>query len=223
MKELAVLLLLLSKAVVAETFADAVNRIESEWATIHYGLPKDKQAAAYQPLLEKTIALAKHYPKSAEPIYWEAVIKANNAEYEDTVSALNTINEVHKLLDKVIVINPNAVNGSAYVVLGALYYMTPAWPIAFGDNDKAEELLQKALKINPKGIDSNYFYGNFLLSKNEFKAAETYFNNAIAAPVRPNQAYGDNELKKEAEAALQKAKQGKKNESNSILSPLFGS
>jgi len=72
------------------------------------------------------------------------------------------------------------------------------------------ELLQKALKINPKGIDSNYFYGDFLLSKSEFKAAETYFANAIAAPVRSNQAYSDNELKKAAKAALQKAKQGKK-------------
>jgi Tfp pilus assembly protein PilF len=48
---------------------------------------------------------------------------------------------------------------------GALYYQVPGWPIGFGDKDKANELLKKALALNPDGIDPNYFYGDFLLKE----------------------------------------------------------
>ncbi len=223
MKIFAALLLLLSQSAIAASLVESVDAIESEWAKIHYGMPKDKQSAAYKLLLQKTDDLAKEYPKAAEPIYWQAVIKANNAEHEGGVDALNSIQDVKALLEKSIEINPKAMDGSAYVVLGTLYYMTPAWPIAFGDNDEAEEKLKEALKINPKGIDSNFYYGDFLMSKGQHKAAELFLNNAIAAPVRPNQTYVDNELKKEAKAALENAKKGKSNDSNSIFSSLFGS
>jgi len=113
---------------------------------------------------------------------------------------------VRRLLNLAIAIQPDVMDGSAYVVLGSLYYLTPAWPIAFGDNDKAEEFLKKALAINPNGIDGNYFYGDFLLSQDKFKEAEMYFNKALSAPVRPEQVYGDNELKKLAQSGLAKAK-----------------
>ena len=33
--------------------------------------------------------------------------------------------------------------------LGVLYYKVPGWPIGFGDKDKARDLLQKALAVNP--------------------------------------------------------------------------
>ena len=46
-------------------------------------------------------------------------------------------------------------DGSAYNSLGVLYYKVPGWPVGFGDKAKARELLQKALAINPKGIDAN--------------------------------------------------------------------
>jgi hypothetical protein len=35
--------------------------------------------------------------------------------------------------------------------------MVPGWPIAYGDTNKADALLKKALVINPNTIDANYF------------------------------------------------------------------
>ena len=35
--------------------------------------------------------------------------------------------------------------GSAYTSLGTLYFKVPGWPVGFGDEEKAEELLRKAL------------------------------------------------------------------------------
>ena len=51
---------------------------------------------------------------------------------------------------KAIEINPQAMDGSAYVTLGTLYYMAPKWPIGFGDEATAQKMLQTALKINRK-------------------------------------------------------------------------
>jgi len=99
--------------------------------------------------------------------------------------------------------------GSAYVMLGTLYYMAPMWPIGFGDDATAQKMLQTALQINPDGIDSNYFYGDFLLAHNKLDEAETYFKHAIAAPVRPEQLHADIQLKEEATRALRNTQERK--------------
>ncbi|MGR9052853.1 MAG: tetratricopeptide repeat protein, partial [Gammaproteobacteria bacterium] len=136
--------------------------------------------------------------------FWRAVIKATNAEHQDGLTALNAIRDARNLLLKAIDITPDAMNGSAYTTLGTLYYLAPGWPLAFGDTDKAEALLKTALKINPLGIDTNYYYGDFLLKQNELKKALYYFERAIKAPVRSEQLYADNHLKAEAEQAYRK-------------------
>ena len=48
---------------------------------------------------------------------------------------------------------------------GFPYYQVPGWPVGFGDDEKAEQLLKQALAINPTGIDPNFFYGDFLLDQ----------------------------------------------------------
>jgi tetratricopeptide (TPR) repeat protein len=199
-----VALLLLSSHSVADTLSNALQSIESEWAAIYYKSPKAEQSRAYQKLLDKTARLEKQHPNAAEPIFWEAVIKATYADHQDAISALSLVKEAKELLHKAINIDPNAMDGSAYVTLGTLYYMVPKWPIAFGDDDKAKDLLETALKINPKGIDSNYYYGDFLLSLNRPREAKQYFEKAANAPARPEQVFADSQLKAEARLALNK-------------------
>jgi len=67
-------------------------------------------------------------------------------------------------------------------------------------------LLKKALEINPDGIDANYFYGDFLLSQNQFQQAGNYFKKALAAPIQPGHALGNNDFKQKAKTALENAK-----------------
>lgn len=202
-----VALLLLSTQCLAEMLSNSLQDIDSEWAKIYYGTSRQEQGRAYAHLLDKIMALSHQYPANAEAIFWQAVVKASYAEHQDPISALDAIQDARNLLTKVIQINPKAMNGSAYTILGTLYYMAPKWPISFGDDAVAQEMLQAGLKINPNGIDTNYFYGDFLLSNNFPREAEKYFEKALAAPIRSNQPYSDNQLKEEAEAALKKAKQ----------------
>jgi tetratricopeptide (TPR) repeat protein len=218
-----VALLLLSSQSFAESLNDSLQGIESEWASIYYNTPKQKQESAYTRLLDKTINLSKQYPNNAEPIIWEAIVKATNADHQDAISALEAIHVARDLLLKAIEISPQAMNGSAYVTLGTLYYMAPKWPIGFGDEETAQKMLQTALKINPNGIESNYFYGDFLLSNNKLNEAEIYFKRAMALPVRKEQSYSDNQLKEQARLALKNTKERKLSTAKGLFASVFNS
>ena len=218
-----VALLLLSPQSFAESLNDSLQRIESEWASIYYSTPKQKQGPAYSELLDKTIHLSRQHPNKAEPIIWEAIVKATNADHQDAVSALESIHDARDLLLKAIEINPQAMDGSAYVTLGTLYYMAPKWPIGFGDEETAQKMLQTALKINPNGIESNYFYGDFLLSNNNFNEAEKYFKRAIAIPARAEQFYADNQLKEQARIALKNTHESRISATKGLFASVFNS
>jgi len=218
-----VALLLLSPQSFAESLNDSLQRIESEWASIYYSTSKQKQGPAYSELLDKTIHLSRQHPNKAEPIIWEAIVKATNADHQDAVSALESIHDARDLLLKAIEINPQAMDGSAYVTLGTLYYMAPKWPIGFGDEETAQKMLQTALKINPNGIESNYFYGDFLLSNNNFNEAEKYFKRAIAIPARAEQFYADNQLKEQARIALKNTHESRISATKGLFASVFNS
>ena len=73
----------------------------------------------------------------------------------------------------------------------------PGWPVGFGDDDKAEELLKKALTMNPSGIDSNYFYADFLISEKRYAQAREYLLKAQQAPARQGRSVADAGRKQE--------------------------
>jgi Tfp pilus assembly protein PilF len=123
------------------------------------------------------------------------------------LNALKLVGQSKTLLLESIALNPNALHGSAYTSLGSLYYKVPVWPMSFGDKDKAKEYLEKSLEMNPKGIDSNYFYADFLYEQGRYGRAVEYFERAIAAPARPGREDADQGRRKEAKEALLKAKQ----------------
>jgi len=203
-KLLLALLLLLSTATFADSLKDTLNRIEAEWAKIYYSLPDAAKSAAYAKLLEETTNASRQHPKDMGLIFWQAVVKASYADHQDPVSALQSVHEVRSLLTKVITVDPKTVDGSAYVVLGTLYHKVPAWPVAFGDDTEAEKMLKMALKISPNSIDSNFYYGEFLIDKGKGKEAEAYFERASKAPIRPEQIFADSQLQNEAKQALNK-------------------
>ncbi|MBK8817140.1 MAG: hypothetical protein IPN42_17285 [Methylococcaceae bacterium] len=215
--------LILSFQCLADELPSSVNAIENEWASIYYNFPKDKQEIAYSDLLKKAESLSTQFPNNSEPLFWQAVIIATKAELQEGFSALKSVHKSKDLLIEAIKLNPKTANGSAYVTLGTLYYMVPQWPIGFGDNEKAEQMFIAALKINPTGIDANYFYGDFLLSNNKPKEAQRFFEIAIKSPTRKEQSYADEQLKAEAKLALSHAKDRKLNAIKSAFLSLFNS
>ncbi len=67
-------------------------------------------------------------------------------------------------------------------------------------------MLKKALEINPKGIDPNYFYGDFLAEDGRSKEAKVYLTRAKQAEPRLNRLLADKGRQLEIDAALEKLK-----------------
>ena len=76
---------------------------------------------------------------------------------------------------------------------------------SFGDHDKAREYLERALKINPNGIDPNYFYADFLLERGEYAKALEHFRKALNAPARPGREDADAGRKADIQEGIGKA------------------
>ncbi len=216
-------LLLTSGNLFASTINSEINSIESRWANIYYAENSTQQKDHFPALIKQTQELAKKHPKQVEPLIWQAILIATNAAYEAPFDALHSINKAKTLLEHCIKKQPKALSGAAQVALATLYYMTPGWPISFGDDARAETLFKKALQINPLSIDSNYFYGDYLLTKNDIKNARTYFKRAIEAPIRKNQQFADIQLKKEAFTALKNTEDRKLTADKSRFLSLFSS
>ena len=113
------------------------------------------------------------------------------------------------LYEEAIQLDGNVLDGSAYNSLGVLYYKVPGWPLGFGDKTKAQVLLQKALAINPQGIDPNFFYGEYLLETRRADEAVAYLERALQAPPRPGRPLADSGRRDEARALLARARDTK--------------
>lgn len=207
-----------------EVIHQAVSQLESRWANIRYQIEPANKVQKFDLLVKQAHQLSQNYPGRAEPLIWEAIILCTLAGEKGGLTALDMITRSQSLLLAAIELDPNALGGSAQVTLGSLYYLVPGWPISFGNDDVAQRYLQAALKINPDGIDPNYFYGDFLLNQGDYEQAEYYFKKAMTAPERPQQMLADSELKQEAKLALNRAiqKQGSQlSQFSTLLKSLF--
>ena len=218
-----VYLILFAAPLQASELTNVIAHLESDWASAYYQTDETRQRQTYPLLLEKAAELTRHYPNAAEPKIWQATIIATNATFQSSFSALSSLESAKILLEQAIAQNPNALDGAAYVTLGTLYYMVPGWPVSFGDNQLAEQMLKASLKINPNGIDANYFYADYLLQQDRSAEAEEYLHKAIQAPLRKQQIFADSQLQNEAKLALVNTRQRKSNAGKNKLQSLFTS
>lgn len=183
---------------------DTVSQLQQRWAEVKYAAPAGEQERRFQALAaEADQALARN-PDRAEVLIWHGIIVASYAGAKGGLGALGLAKDARKDFESALKINPQALSGSAYTSLGSLYYQVPGWPIGFGDDKKAVENLRQGLAINPHGIDSNYFYGDYLFRHGQYDDAEAYLRKALQAEPRPGRKLADDGRRKEIDALLEK-------------------
>lgn len=175
----------------APSFDDTLLALQEQWAHIHYEVPKDQKPALYEALDAQLQALASSNPGRPEPLIWRGIVLSTWAGAKGGLGALGLVKDARRLFEQSLTLSEDALQGSAYTSLGSLYYQVPGWPIAFGDDKKARELLEKAIQINPDGIDSNYFYADYWLEQGERAKAKQYFTKALQAQDRPARPIAD--------------------------------
>lgn len=194
-----------AEPVAVDPAAQTLKTLQDEWALIKYQTPdEDSQEVAIANLAKKAGEAVKQFPASNEIKVWDAIILATKAGINGGLDALDDAEEAKSLLEQVEKVAPRTLDGSVYTSLGSLYFKVPGWPVGFGDNDKAEAYLKKAVALNPSGIDSNFFYGEFLLDQGKKPEAKAALEKALKAPAREGREVADAGRKAEAEALLAK-------------------
>ena len=200
-------LLLLPAMVFAQSTDDIVSELQKNWAIANYEMSGDAQVDAYEALIEKANAAVANNSGSAEILVWNGIIKSAYAGVKGGLGALSYAKDARKSLEASLKIDDQALNGSAYASLGTLYSKVPGWPVGFGNDKKAVQFLQKALEINPDGIDPNYFYADYLRDNKDYESAEKYLLKAQEAAPRADRPVADTGRQQEISVALAEVRQ----------------
>ncbi len=185
---------------------DAVVDLQHDWEVIKYQTPNAEREKRFEALAAKAHQVSETYAGRSEALIWEGIITASWAGDKGGLGALGLAKKAKALYESALKIDPNALDGSAYTSLAVLYYKVPGWPVSFGDKDKARELLQKGLTLNPKGIDPNFFYGELLSETHHADEALPYLERALQAPSRPGRQISDAGRRDEVRALMAKIK-----------------
>lgn len=185
----------------------SIQYLQTRWAEINYQLPEAEREKAFADLVKEAESSGRAHSQDAAYLIWEGIIRSTYAGAKGGLGALGEAKAARKLFERAIELQPGALAGSAHTSLGSLYYQVPSWPIGFGNPEKAEALLLQGLSYNPEGIDSHYFYGDFLLEQKQYQQAITHFETALNAPPRPQRASADAGRKEEIQLSLKLARE----------------
>jgi tetratricopeptide (TPR) repeat protein len=181
--------------------------IQQAWAHTNYEVPAgDAREQAFDALEKRAEAFTKAHPTRAESLIWEGIVESSYAGAKGGFGALSLCKEARGNLEAALKLDPTALDGSAYTSLGTLYYKVPGFPIGFGDHDKAAKLLQQALKMNPNGIDPNYFYAEYLYEDGQYAQSLQYLAKASGAVPRAGRETADKGRRLEIAALTAKVK-----------------
>ena len=185
-------------------FDDALLKLQQSWASVNYEYDGKEQEEVFEKLNLEAEQLAFNYPDKAEAWIWKGIVESSFAGAKGGLGALSLAKQAKQSFEKAIEIDGTALSGSAYTSLGTLYHKVPGWPIAFGDDDDAKIFLEKALTINPNGLDANYFYGEFMLDERKYEKAKSYLVKAKSAPARELRPLADKYRQGEIDVLLAK-------------------
>lgn len=185
---------------------DAVTALQRDWEVIRYQTPASEREKRFEALAAKAHETSTRFPGRAEPLVWEGIIVSSLAGERGGLGALGLVKQAKGLYEQAIEIDAKALEGSAYNSLGVLYYKVPGWPIGFGDKAKAKDLLQRALAVNPQGIDPNFFYAEYLVETKQSEQALAYLEKALQAPPRPGRQIADTGRREEVRALMGRLK-----------------
>lgn len=140
---------------------------------------------------------------SLESNFWLAVNYGSFGQEKGIMKSLSLISPIKQCAEKVIDIDESYFYGGPWRVLGRLYNKAPGFPFSIGDNKKAKECLEKAVKLGPKFYLNHLFLAEFYSSNWETAKAKEHLEWILNAPLNRNHEREDQAYKGEAESLLE--------------------
>ena len=186
----------------ATAFEGELFSLKNRWEHTVTDMPANERESTLKTLAGEVEQLVEEHQDEADVLVWQGIILASYARERGGLGALGTAGDARDALEKAIEIDPQGLNGSAYVTLGALYDRAPGRPLGFGNSETAERMFQRALEIRPDGIDVNYYYAAFLKEEGNEQAAREHAQRAVNGNARENRQVSDEALRRDAETLL---------------------
>jgi tetratricopeptide (TPR) repeat protein len=188
----------------AATPEELVRPVQDRWAQIRYGLPERERASQYHALALQARELAETNPYLAEPLVWEGIVLAAEADAKGGLEEYWLARKAKASFEESLKLNEKALNGSAYIGLAMLHARGLVWPYGFGSKNRAraEKYFRKALAIDPEGIDPNFLYGEYLFKLYRLNEARDYLELALKARKRPGRELAEAGRREEIQALL---------------------
>lgn len=181
---IASLVLLAGAANAAEgSFYSELQAVQREFDVVSFQTEgKRARRSAFATLVEHASGFSQRYPDRVEAVAWEGIILSAYAGEVSAMGAMKVARAALEALHKAEHMDAGALDGGIYASLGALYSKVPGGFIGFGDDERAAEYFAKAMEIDPDNIDSNFFYGEFLIEHGDRASAISVLNRALDAP-----------------------------------------
>ena len=186
----------------ATAFEGELFSLKNRWEHTVTDMPANERESTLKALAGEVEQLVEEQQDEADVLVWQGIILASYARERGGLGALGTAGDARDALEKAIEIDPQGLNGSAYVTLGALYDRAPGRPLGFGNSETAERMFQRALEIRPDGIDVNYYYAAFLKEEGNEQAAREHAQRAVNGNARESRQVSDEALRRDAETLL---------------------
>jgi len=191
------------------TMDEAVRHVDNQWAQIKYQVKdKDEQRNAIDALAKEAASVVARYPGQVEPLLWDGIVTSEEAALVSVFHKLSCAAAARTLFERAEALGQAGPGGAVAMSLGVLYYRVPGFPMGFGDKNKARRYLETALAIDPNGLDSNYFYGDFLMKQGEGGKAKEVLEHALDAPMNPTRPVWDTGRRGEVKALIAKIDHG---------------
>lgn len=184
------------------TFADnsrTLLNIQQQWASINYDVDSSEKEKAFLALIADAEAFVASSSNNAEALTWLAITQSSAAKAKGGLGALDFAKAARANLEKALQQDEQVLEGTALIVLAALYHNVPGWPVAFGSDKKAARLFKKALALYPNSMDAHYFYAEYLFDDGEYEEAARHLTLAKSAPEKPNRPIADKGRRAEIE------------------------
>lgn len=188
-------------------FDQDLTELRQDWEVTHYQTPRQERLRRHESLAAKAHQTSEQYAGRAEALAWEGVIVADWADAQGGFAAITLRQRARRLFEAALKLDEHTQDGLALDGLAMLYLHSLPWPLGFRDQRKAGELLLKALAIHPRGLDTNFFYGAYLIETDQPEDAALHLERALQASDRPGRRVADIGRREEARALLARARQ----------------
>jgi tetratricopeptide (TPR) repeat protein len=179
---------------------------ETEWkfAKFNYFLGKqtaneEESEKAFEAGV-KAGKIASHIePEKPDGYFWQGANLGEQAKRAPLTKGLTTIGEIRRIMHKVIELDPEYQNGSAYVALGQIELATR---LTGGKAEKAIEYLKKAVEIEPENAYAQLYLAEAYLAVQKDAEAKKHLDYILQMKPHPEYLPEYNESQEKAKRLL---------------------